>query len=130
MDMPKDPHSDFFFLHLPLIQSLSTGIFNDLAKEFICVFHMEKCKQTIWPTQDYKMGFPCGSVVKHLPANAGDTGDMGSILEFGISPGGGSGNPLQYSCLENPVDGELWRATVHGIAESDVTEQLSMKYYK
>ena len=88
MDMPKDPHSDFFFLHLPLIQSLSTSIFNDLAKEFICGFHMEKCKQTIWPTQDYKMGFPCGSVVKHLPANAGDTGDMGSILEFGISPGG------------------------------------------
>ena len=43
-------------------------------------------------------------VLKNLPANAGDTGDMDSIPGSGISPGGGHGNPLQYSCLENPVD--------------------------
>ena len=49
------------------------------------------------------MGFPGGIVVKNLPANAGD---MGSIPESGRSPEGGNGNPLQYSCLENPMDRE------------------------
>ena len=47
-------------------------------------------------------GFPGGSVVKNLPANAGDAGDMGLIPGSGRSPRGGNGNPLQYSCLENP----------------------------
>ena len=51
-----------------------------------------------------KMGFLGGSVVKNPPANAGDTRDAGSISESGRSPGGGHGNPLQYSCLENPMD--------------------------
>ena len=57
-------------------------------------------------------GFPGSSVVKNLPANAGD---MGSIPGLGRSPGGGSGNPLQYSCLENATDREAWWATVHGV---------------
>ena len=48
------------------------------------------------------VGRPGGSVVKNLPANAGDTGDAGSIPESGRSPGEGNGNPLQYSCLGNP----------------------------
>ena len=56
-------------------------------------------------------GFPAGSVIKNLPANAGDTG---SIPGLGRSPGGGNGNPLQYSCLENPLDRGAWRAAVHG----------------
>ena len=47
-------------------------------------------------------GFPGGSVVKNLPANAGDAEDMGLIPRSGSSPRGGNGNPLQYSCLENP----------------------------
>ena len=47
-------------------------------------------------------GFPDGSVVKNLSANAGDARDAGLIPEWGTFPGGGSGNPLQYSCLENP----------------------------
>ena len=69
-----------------------------------------------------KWGFPGGSVVKNLPANIGDTGDTGSIPETGRSPGAGNGNPLQYSCLENPVDRGGWQATVHGVAkESDTT---------
>ena len=67
------------------------------------------------------MGFPGGSVVKNLPANAGD---VGSIPGLGRSPGEGNGNPLQFSCLENPMDGGIWQAIVHGIAESDTTEQL------
>ena len=56
--------------------------------------------------------------VKNLPANAGDTRDMGSVPGLGRSPGGGHGNPLQYSCLENPVDrGAQW-ATVHEVSKS------------
>ena len=65
------------------------------------------------------MGFPSGSVVKNLPANAGD---VGSILGLGRFPGEGNGNPLQYSCLGNPMDRGAWQATVHGVAEeSDTT---------
>ena len=54
------------------------------------------------------MDFPSGSVVKNLPANAGDAG---SISGLGRSPGGGHGNPLQYSCLKNPMDRGAWQAT-------------------
>ena len=57
-------------------------------------------------------------MVKNPPANAGDTRDLGLIPGLGRSPGGGHGNPLQYSCLENPMDRGAWRATVHGVAES------------
>ena len=62
-------------------------------------------------------------VVKSLPANAGDIRDVGLIPGLGRSPGGGHGNPLQYSCLENPMDREAWQATVLGVTkESDMTE--------
>ena len=61
-------------------------------------------------------------VVKNPPANAGDTRDTGLILESGRSPGGGNGNPLQYSCLENPMDRGAWQDTVHRITESDMAE--------
>ena len=58
-------------------------------------------------------------MVKNPPAN---TGDGDSIPGSGRSPGGGNGNPLQYSCLENPMDGGAWWATVYGVAkESDST---------
>ena len=64
-------------------------------------------------------------VIKNLPASAGDVRDTGSIPGSGRSPGEGNGNPLQYSCLENPMDrGACW-ATAHRVAESDVTEWLS-----
>ena len=57
-------------------------------------------------------------VVKNPPANAGDIIDMGSIPGSGRSPGEENGNPLQYSCLENPMDREAWQATVHRVAKS------------
>ena len=62
-------------------------------------------------------------VVKNPSADSGDIRDMGSIPESGRSLGEGHGNPLQYSCLENPMDRGTWRATVHGVTkESDTTE--------
>ena len=57
-------------------------------------------------------------VVKNLPANTGDIRDMGLIPGLGRSPGGGHGNPLQDSCLENPMDRGAWWATVYGGAKS------------
>ena len=65
------------------------------------------------------MGFPGGSVVKNLPVNAGDAG---LISRSGRALGEGNVNPLQYSCLGNPMDEGAWQAIVHGIAkESDMT---------
>ena len=57
-------------------------------------------------------------MVKNLPANALDKGDVGLILELGRSPGDGNGNPLQYSCLENPVNRGAWQATVYSVTQS------------
>ena len=72
---------------------------------------------------DLAQGFPGGSVVKNPPANAGDAG---SVPGSGRSPEGGNGYPLQYSCLENPMDRGAWRAIVHGVTtELDMIEQLS-----
>ena len=66
-------------------------------------------------------------VVKNLTANAGDVRDEGSIPGSGRSPGGGHGNPLQYSCLGNPMDRGAWQAEVHGVAKSQTRlKQLSM----
>ena len=61
------------------------------------------------------MGFPGGSDSKESACSAGDTGLMS---ESGRSPGEGNGNSLQYSCLENPMDGGAWQATVHGVVKS------------
>ena len=55
---------------------------------------------------------------KNLPANAGDTGAAGLVPGSGRSPAGGHGNPLQYSCLETPMDRGAWRATAHGLIKS------------
>ena len=61
-------------------------------------------------------------MVKSLPANAGDIRDAGFIPGLGRSPGEGNGNPLRYPCLENPMVRGAWWATVHRVAESDMTE--------
>ena len=61
---------------------------------------------------------PGGLVVKNLPANAEDTGDVGLIPELGRSPGEGSGKLLQYSCLGNPMDRGAWQAAVHRVTKN------------
>ena len=60
--------------------------------------------------------------VKNTPVNAGDIRDMGLIPGSGRPPGGGHGNPLQYSCWENTMDRGVWQATAHRVAESDTTK--------
>ena len=71
---------------------------------------LRRCKQG-W-------GFPGGAVVKNLPASAGEETDVGSVPGQGRSPGGGNGNALQHSCLENSMDRGVWRAAVHGATKS------------
>ena len=75
------------------------------------------------PTQHCKasilqLGFPCGASGKYPPANAGEARDPGSVPELRRSPGGGHGNPLWYSCLENPMDRGAGWATVYRVAKS------------
>ena len=64
------------------------------------------------------LGFPRGSVVKNLPVNAGDTGNVGLILGREKSPGGGNGTLLQYSCPGNSMDRGAWKVTVHVVAKN------------
>ena len=80
---------------------------------------MRGCQPRIWKELGHGGGFPGGSMVNSPPANAGDAD---SIPGSGRFPELGNGNPLQYSCLETSIDRGAWRATVHGVAESDLTE--------
>ena len=77
--------------------------------------------------KDFSEGIPGGTEVKNLPANAGDTGNLGSIPGWGRSLGRGNGNPLQYSCLENPMDRKAWWIAVHVVSKS--WKQLSEHAY-
>ena len=77
------------------------------------------------------MSFPGGSVVKNLPV---DAGNAGSIPGSGRCPGGGHGNPIQYSCMENSKDRGGWQATIHGVAESrkplgDLTTTINYSHH-
>ena len=81
-----------------------------------------------YPQESYWEGFPDGSLGKGSIGSAGDIGDVGLIPQSGRSPGVGSGNPLQYFCLENPLGRGAWQALVHGVAESNMTEPLTLSF--
>ena len=77
--------------------------------------NLELLRQCNFPVTQTAVGFPGSSDGKEPACNVGDSG---SIPESGRSPGEGNGDQLQYSCLENPMDGETWWGTVHGVAKS------------
>ena len=86
-------------------------------QSFQWIFRTDFLKEILSLTP-YNLGIPQWLSSKDPPANAGDVRDTGSIPGLGISPGGGHGNPLQYSCLENPICREAWQSTVHRVAKS------------
>ena len=92
-----------------------------LTEHHACTLLHRKMPSTLSNRKTKTWGFPGGSVVRNLPA---DAGDAGLIPGWGRFPGGGNGNPLQNSCLGYPMDKGAWGATVH--KESDMTERLSM----
>ena len=80
-----------------------------------------RCRKEYWIVSNYTIKSGASQVVlvvKNLPSNGGEIRDMGSTPGSGRSTGGGHGNPLQNSCLENPMDGGAWWATVHRVAKS------------
>ena len=82
------------------------------------------------PYTIHSRGFPDGTVVKkNPPVGARDAKDMGSIPGSGRVLGEGNGNPLQNSCLENPMDRGVWWAMVHGVTESDTPEHSTQVIY-
>ena len=86
-----------------------------LAENSICIGYLLLCNRSSQASQ-------AALVVKNLPANAGAVRDAGWIPGWGRSPGGEHGDPLQYSCRENPVDGEAWWSVVNRVEESDTAE--------
>ena len=83
--------------------------------------HILRAKQTGESKQQQGASL-VAKTIKNLPANAGDAGELGLILGLGRYPGVGSGNPLQYSCLENPTDRGAWQATVLRVAKSQLSD--------
>ena len=90
------------------------GYLGQLSMLLWSLYYIESA---IWGIIGY-WEFPEALVVKNVPANAGDKGDMDLIPGSGRSPEGENGNPLQYSCWENPMDRGAWRAAVHGVTQS------------
>ena len=102
----------FFYILITFLSCINVFIF--LSVYLLCVyFRVLLC--------DYEEAYVASQislVEKNVPANAGNIRDMGSIPESGRSTGGGNGNPLQYSCLEDPMDSGAWRAIVHRVNKS------------
>ena len=94
----------------------NSGLF--ILKRIELISQFSVSSQHLLPFFTYSKGFPGDTVVKSPPANAGDTADAGLIPGLGRSSGGGNGNLLHYSCLENSMDRGAWRTTVHEVAES------------
>ena len=86
-------------------------LFRPLSSLFLNVPALHLIRLYLVVVIDRSPGFPGGTVLKNPPAHVGDTGDVGFIPGSERSPGGGHGNPLQYSCLENPMNRGAWQAT-------------------
>ena len=104
------------FAELIINSSLTTGFFLPTSWMAFPIFFLPDL--TLANLYSQVWGFPGVSVVKSPPTNAGDPRDSGSIPGSGRSLGGGNGNPLQYSCLEQSMDKGAWWATVHGVMKS------------
>ena len=104
-----------FSEHGPVFHSVSREIFLFIVYLWTRALFRNRFIQSLlfWGRIDWRLA-PGGSDSKESACNAGDLGIFGS----GRSPGGGHGNPVQYSCLENPMDRGAWRATVHGVARA------------
>ena len=102
---------------IPVLDKLFSGMSCSVAGQSSILMHQQQILNTSpW-------GFPVVQVVKKnkitcLLMQGMEAGDMSLIPGSGRSPGGGRGNPLQYSCLENPMDREAWKTTVHGVTKS------------
>ena len=105
--------------HLNLRVSISSSPKKEII--FLVVIHRSvhsfvySFNKHLWSTFNKRLW---ASLVAQVKASASNAGDLGSIPGSGRSPGEGNSNPLQYSCLENPTDGEAWWATVHGVTKS------------
>ena len=93
------------------------------------LFPLLRLKRKEWHNKSFSLiafyqASQVGSVGKESACNAGDAGDVGSIPALGRSPRGGHGNPLQYSCLENPMDRGAWRAALHEVM-TEATEPVA-----
>ena len=87
------------------------------TRVFVCLFQIYTQAWDCWIIWHFQ-GFPGGSVVKNSPPKAGDAGDAVSVTGSGRFSGGRNDNPLQYSCLKNPMDRGDWQVTVHVIPKS------------
>ena len=94
------------------------------STQYSVITHMRKEPEKEWIYVHAWQGLPGGTVGNNPPARAGDSGDVGLIPESGRSPGGGNGNPLQYSCLENFMKRGAWWATVHRVEKRPNWELL------
>ena len=112
---------------LPLTQKKSFGILYIRTKPKSCDLNSAKFfpQISIEVQYTYRRASQVALAVKKTPANAGDIRDVASVPGSGRSSGGGHGNPLQYSCLENPIDRGAWQATVHSFTELDKAEWLN-----
>ena len=124
--LERDPSG--IFLSSDCISLDSSGLYPQwprrpklLSKDSICWWTPENSEWGLVKPSQAGASQVVGSVVKNLPASAGNTEDIGSVPGSGRSPGG-NGNLLQYSCLENPMDRGAWWATVHRVVELDMTE--------
>ena len=84
----------------------------------------------LWADLLQMLGLPSWLSGKESVCIAGDTGNMGLISGLGRSPGKGNGHPLQYSCLENPMDRGAWQATVHGVAKSQTQTSCTSTHHR